>query len=123
MKEIIRWDCCGQGSTEQYIMEEFLDYDEDIKEGAVGILTGWEVEEILAMKDDNMKSFDHILTTSESVWPTREYYIYYNYHCSSGFKTVLSKASHNDEIQVQIKKTDGFSLQAFWSEVIIFRLD
>jgi hypothetical protein len=49
------------------------------------------------------------------------YYVYYNYHSSSGFKTVLYI---NDEGQLafKVERPQGGVLCAFWSEIVIFSL-
>lgn len=119
MKEIARWDCCGQGPVEQYIMEDFLDYEND-GNGAIGALDGWELEDLLRFKNEEDLNGPQLIP-SEPIWPTREYYLYYNYHSSSGYHTKILGADSDGEIELKIIEPKGGVLCAFWSEVIVFR--
>lgn len=49
------------------------------------------------------------------------YYVYYNYHCSSGHRSVIYVNDHG-RIDYKVIPPDDGVLNAFWSEVVVFTL-
>jgi hypothetical protein len=50
-----------------------------------------------------------------------DYYVYYAYHSSSGYKTVLYM-SDEGKISFKVERPKGGVLCAFWSEIVVFSL-
>lgn len=103
IKELIRWNSCGVGKAEQYA--KFLAGD-----SAFSKINSHELNTLFYSSSTPLKAVDN-----------EEYYIYYNYHSSSGYSTHLY-VDDNNEIKYKIDKPNGMVFCAFFSEVIVFTL-
>jgi hypothetical protein len=98
--ELARWESSGIGHVEKYLQET-------VGQGEIGLINGAIVEDLLTSRGLNIKSGD----------PSKKYYVYYNYHPTSGYKTRFEISSQG--IRYKVDKPNGFSLQAFVSEIVI----
>jgi hypothetical protein len=98
--ELARWESSGIGRVEKYLQDT-------VGQGEIGLINGAIVEELLTSRGLNIKSRD----------PLKNYYVYYNFHPTYGYKTTFDIT--NQGIRYKVEKPNGFSLQAFMSEIVI----
>jgi hypothetical protein len=106
LKEIVRWSSTGQSEAEQEAMKH-------VTLSSVGKVKGSVINTIIAMRNQ----YPYGDKIQFSAHPKRDYYLYSNYHCNSGYKTTFDKI--DDQVIATIHEPDGFTLQAFFSEVVI----
>lgn len=101
--ELVKWDSCGIGEAESFA-EKAAFHNEFVP------LEGGLINDLFKLKNIPLKAIDN-----------QDYYVYYNYHSSSGYKTILYV---NDEGQISFKveKPQGGVLCAFFAEIIVFAL-
>lgn len=102
-KEVVRWSTCGQSEVEQEISKI-------VSIGDTKKVKGTQINEILSLK--NKKSVGEAIMFVAN--PKEEYLLYYNYHSSSGYKTIFDEHG-----QANIISPKGIALSAFFSEVVI----
>ncbi len=117
--EVARWEICGQSELEEEIA--FM------TDGEILSSDGHFALDLIA--DRNEYIYFQLpgvypLTPIEAIWPTREYYLYYNLHPHSGIRTeIVSHVSKDGLGFIPHYKSKGKPVsQEPWSEVIIFRL-
>lgn len=121
IKIIARWDTCGQSDLELDI--------EEMTDGEIMSMSASFAEELVMDRNTVLKEAgildEHYTQLSEPLWPTREYFLYYAYHPSSAYYTHDFNVRYEDGDPVftaDVRRHEGGSFPAFWSEVIIFRL-
>lgn len=99
--ELSKFGGCGIGKLEQYI-------NKIIPTGTYGKVSSDTLNEIFLFKGIPLMPIDGY-----------DYYVYYNYHSSSGYKTDIY-IDDSGEIAVKVNPPKGMVMCAFWNEIIIF---
>jgi hypothetical protein len=116
---VARWTECGKTEIEMSI--------EDITDGNITTLLGNVAQWFIKEKNDYITRVlpsAPLVELRETIWPTRQYYLYYAYHPNSGYYTTIT---YNEEAEPKyfipdVRRHSGGHLNALWSEVIIFRI-
>ncbi|MNV02131.1 hypothetical protein D3C71_923580 [compost metagenome] len=112
------WADMGKNGVDIYIADS-------VPQGELRALGADQLREILDMRNaDRRWAYEknsEKLIDSDKVEDGKKYYIYYNYHSSSGYKTEIT-VDENRTFKVFVHKPIGLTLCSFWSEVIIFEI-
>ena len=109
--ELFRKSNCGQGVLEQISRRLTLENNPAlITEDALSQLTN---------AVSNTSNDVELLAILDQVEPDTDYYIYYKYHHCSGHRTEITVV--DDKFHISVEEPEGICLQAFFSEIIIFK--
>lgn len=112
IKILYSWNDLGQNRIDHYIAKK-------IKRGTIQKLSSDDLKQLIEVKNKFLNQ-NEILNIN-LINDGKDYYIYYNFHPSSGWQTEF-KIKDNGEIQPIVNKPTGMVLQAFWSEVKILEI-
>lgn len=114
IKVLYSWGEMGQHGVDYYIASV-------IKPGTYVKISGSELKPLVDQQNRVHKEFKDKFLDVDLIDEAKDYYLYYNFHPSSGWQTEF-EIDGNGNIQPMVKRPTGMVLQAFWSEVKVLEI-